>query len=123
MIKHEIVILCDADRVRVARAAQVVAVGTLVSFTHPDSRTAAQNRNMWRLLNAISRQLEWHGDFYRPDQWRDFFVQSIAGELYMPAESGGYICVNKSSSVLNTHEHHRLTELIEAFALRHGVVV
>ena len=53
MIKHEIVILCDADRVRVARAAQVVAVGTLVSFTHPDSRTAAQNRNMWRLLNAI----------------------------------------------------------------------
>ena len=123
MIKHEIFLQCDADRVRVARAAQVVGLGTLVTFQHPDSRTAAQNRNMWRLLNAISKQLCWHGEHYRPDQWRDYFCQIVAGELYMPAEDGGYICVNKSSSVLNTHEHHRLTELIEAFALRHGVVV
>ena len=122
-MRHEIFIMCDADRVRVARAAQVVALGTLVSFQHPDSRTAAQNRNLSRLHHAITKQLEWHGDVYRPDPWRDYICQIVAGELFMPAESGGYVAVNKSSSVLNTHEHHRLTELIEAFALRHGVVV
>jgi hypothetical protein len=123
MVRHEIFIQCDADRARVARAAQVVSVGTLVTFAHPDSRTAAQNRNMWRLVSAIAKQLEWHGQHYRPDQWRDYFTQVVAGEVFMPAENGGYIAVNKSSSALNAREHHRLTELIEAFALRHGVVV
>ena len=31
-MRHEIFIMCDADRVRVARAAQVVSVGTLVTL-------------------------------------------------------------------------------------------
>ena len=47
-MRHEIFIMCDADRVRVARAAQVVALGTLVSWrivSDKRPKTPAQIRN------------------------------------------------------------------------------
>lgn len=84
-------------------------------------RTVPQNDRMWAMLTCVSTQLEWHGQRYTPEQWKDYFMHSLNGGAFMPSEEGGMIPIGRSTSKLGKQEHSLLTEIIEGFAERHGV--
>lgn len=84
-------------------------------------RSVPQNDRMWAMLTQISVQLEWHGQRYTPEQWKDYFMHCLNGGAFMPAEDGGMIPIGRSTSKLGKQEHSLLTEIIEGFAERHGV--
>ena len=84
-------------------------------------RSVPQNSRMWAMLTQISVQLEWHGQRYTPEQWKDYFMHCLNGGAFMPSEDGGMIPIGRSSSKLGKQEHSLLTEIIEGFAERNGV--
>jgi hypothetical protein len=84
-------------------------------------RTVPQNDRMWAMLTCVSTQLVWHGQRYTPEQWKDYFVHSLSGGAFMPAEDGGMVPIGRSTSKLGKQEHSLLTEIIEGFAERQGV--
>jgi hypothetical protein len=85
------------------------------------ARSQKQNANLWRMLTQVSKQLVWHGQRYSPEAWKDWFMHRVFGAVWMPDENGGMIPVGRSTSALKVDEHRKLTDLIEAFAARHGV--
>lgn len=94
--------------------------GTRITFQGP-KRSTPQNDRMWAMLTAISVQLLWHGQYWPPEDWKDFFMSALSREKFMPKEEGGFVLVGRSTSRLSKQEHSDLTALIEAFAARHDV--
>ncbi|MDK2634107.1 recombination protein NinB [Pantoea stewartii subsp. indologenes] len=41
-------------------------------------RSSDQNRRMWPLLHDLSRQVEWYGQKYTPDDWKDLITALVA---------------------------------------------
>ena len=104
-------------------ACQVIrdaAKGSIVTVEGP-RRTQPQNDRMWAMLGDISEQLVWRGHLYPPESWKQFFLHTLQGELWMPDEDGGQVPIGRSSSALTKAEMSLLMELISAFAARHGV--
>lgn len=94
--------------------------GTIVNF-RSSTRTTPQNDRMWALLTAVADQMMWHGAKYSPDDWKDYFMHSLAGARFMPHEEGGMIPIGRRSSKLTKDEHSHLTAILEEFAIRHGL--
>lgn len=86
-------------------------------------RTDAQNRLMWPYLTAISQQLEWHGQKYTPDDWKDYLMHQLGRGRWMPAEEGGMVPIGMRTSDLSKAEFGDLIVVIQAFAARNGVVL
>ena len=86
-------------------------------------RTDAQNRLMWPYLTAISQQLEWHGQKYTPDDWKDFLMHQLGRGRWMPAEEGGMVPIGMRTSDLSKGEFGDLIVVIQAFAARNGVIL
>lgn len=84
-------------------------------------RTLPQNARMWAMLSAIADQMIWHGAKWSPDDWKDYFMHSLAGARFMPHEEGGMIPIGRRTSRLDKQDHSLLTDLIEAFAHKHGI--
>jgi len=84
-------------------------------------RTIPQNDRMWAMLTCVSLQVEWHGQRYTPEPWKDYFRHQLAGGAFMPAEGGGMIPIGRGTSKLGKQEHSLFTEIIEGFAERQGV--
>lgn len=93
---------------------------TTVEF-HAPRRTLPQNARMWAMLSAISDQLIWHGAKWSPEDWKDYFMHSLAGARFMPHDEGGMIPIGRRTSRLDKQDHSLLTALIEEFAATHGV--
>lgn len=93
-----------------------------ITFQEP-KRSDAQNRLMWPYLTAISRQLEWHGQKYTPDDWKDFLMHQLGRGRWMPAEEGGMVPIGMRTSDLSKDEFSDLIVVIQAFAARHGVIL
>ena len=87
-------------------------------------RTLAQNDRFWAMLTDVSRQLVWHGQKLRPDDWKLVFLDALQRELrIVPTITGdGFVNLGRSSSDLGTVEMSDLMELIAAFGAKHGVV-
>ena len=101
---------------------RAAAVGMRVTFQE-QRRTDAQNRLMWPYLTAISQQLEWHGQKYTPDDWKDFLMHQLGRGRWMPAEDGGMVPIGMGTSDLSKAEFGDLITVIQAFAARQGVVL
>ena len=101
---------------------RAAAVGMRVTFQE-QKRTDAQNRLMWPYLTAISQQLEWHGQKYTPDDWKDFLMHQLGRGRWMPAEDGGMVPIGMGTSDLSKAEFGDLITVIQAFAARQGVVL
>lgn len=86
-------------------------------------RSDAQNRLMWPYLTAISQQLEWHGQKYTPDDWKDYLMHQLGRGRWMPAEEGGMVPIGMRTSELSKAEFGDLITVIQAFAARQGVVL
>lgn len=93
-----------------------------VEFKGP-KRTLPQNDTLWLWLTAIATQLDWHGQKYSTDEWKDYLMHSLRRARWMPDEDGGMVPIGMGSSDLSTQEFADLLELTMAFASRHGVAL
>lgn len=95
-------------------------INTRVEFKSA-RRSIPQNDRMWAMLTDISAQLEWHGQKYLPDDWKDYFMHALRRMRWMPDEDGGMVPVGMRTSDLGKDEMGDLMTLMEAFGARHGV--
>lgn len=93
-----------------------------ITFQEP-KRSDAQNRLMWPYLTAISQQLQWHGQKYTPDDWKDFLMHQLGNGRWMPAEDGGMVPIGMRTSDLSKDEFSDLIAVIQSFAARQGVIL
>lgn len=112
-----------ADRDRVARLAMDVPTGTRIEFKAA-KRSVDQNSKLWACLTDVARQLPWHGQKLRPDDWKFIFLDSLKRDLHMVPnlDGNGFVNLGRSSSDLSKGEMSDLIELIHAFGVQHGVV-
>lgn len=116
-----LVVLSGAEaRAKAARWVAGCSMGTRVEFKGP-KRTLPQNDRMWLILTEVSEQLNWFGQKYSPDEWKDYFMHAYRGEKWMPFEDGGMIPIGRATSQLSTGEHSEFCALMEAFCARHTV--
>ena len=120
MSRALLIIDTPEDRQQAILWASKARYGTRIEFRDP-ARSTEQNSRLWVFLTRISRELCWHGQYYPPEMWKDYFMHALKGELWMPFEGGGMIPVGRSTSRLTVSEHSQLTTLIEAFAARQGI--
>jgi hypothetical protein len=100
-----------------------VPFGTRVEFKAAQ-RSTDQNSRMWAMLTEVARQLPWHGQKLRADDWKMIFLDALKRELrIVPNIDGtGFVNLGRSSSDLSKAEMSDLMELIAAFGASHGVV-
>jgi hypothetical protein len=87
----------------------------------PETRSAAQNSRLWVLLNALSKQVEWHGQRLTPEEWKDACTAAIKRQKVIPGLDGGFVVLGSSTSAMTRAEHAELQDFIEAFGAQQGV--
>jgi len=95
--------------------------GMILEFRE-SKRSLDQNAKLWPMLTDISLQLEWHGQHYPPEDWKDFLMHQLRGGRWMPAEDGGMVPVGFRTSELTKAEFSDLIEVVYAFGARTGIV-
>lgn len=108
------------DRTRAHLLIEQAPVNTRIWVKAP-KRTLPQNDLMWSRLTELSRQLDWHGQKYTPDDWKDYLMHALRRARWMPDEDGGMVPVGMRTSDLSKEEMGELLDLMDAFAARHGV--
>lgn len=106
-----------------AQAAHLIATApplTRVDFKGP-RRSNDQNSLMWCLLTEVASQLEWHGQKYTPDDWKDYGMHALKRARWMPSEDGGMVPIGMRTSDLSKAEMGELIEFLYAFGASHGV--
>ncbi|HAK35485.1 MAG TPA: recombination protein NinB [Pantoea sp.] len=79
-------------------------------------RSSDQNRRMWPLLHDLSRQVEWYGQKYSPDDWKDLITALVAKskneqQRTAPGIGGGVVMFGSRTSKMRVSE---MVEVIEA---------
>ena len=123
--RYRIVLKTDADRAEAIRRIRDIKPGSSVTLIGP-TRSIPQNDRMWAMLTDISEQLVWCNQLYPPEIWKDFFMHTLRGDLWMPGEKTGKgrrprVPIGHSTSALTKDEMSDLMEVIAAFGSRHGV--
>lgn len=95
--------------------------GWAVTITR--KRRNKQNALMWKWLDQISRELEWHGKYWTPEQWKDCLMHAYKGGEFMPGVDGGFVPIGRSTSALGVKDFATFLDSIDAFAAQHGVAL
>ncbi|WP_439212518.1 recombination protein NinB [Duffyella gerundensis] len=79
-------------------------------------RSGDQNRKLWPLLHDLSRQVEWFGQKYSPEDWKDLITALVAKtkkqeQRTAPAIGGGVVMFGSRTSKMRVSE---MVEVIEA---------
>ncbi|CAN7396124.1 recombination protein NinB [Neorhizobium sp. LjRoot104] len=120
--RQTVVINGPDDRQRIATWARNVEPGTVVTF-RKKSRSTEQNAKLHAMLGEVAKQVEWHGQFLDPDDWKDMFTASLRHARVVPGiDRGTYVPLGMHTSTLTIEEMSNLIELIYAFGAEHGVV-
>jgi len=122
MARALLIITSDTTRQKAMNWLRKAPWNTRVEFKGP-KRTLPQNDRMWLLLTAVATQLDWHGQKYSADDWKDYFMHALSGGKWMPGEDGGMIPIGRSTSDLDKEDFGDLMELIEAFCARQNVML
>jgi hypothetical protein len=85
-------------------------------------RSTDQNAKMWCCLTEVASQLEWHGQKYTAEDWKDYFMHAMRRARWMPSEDGGLVPIGMRTSDLSKGEMVELIELVLAFGAEHGVI-
>jgi NinB protein len=115
--------ITDTNRAELIAALKAAPIGSIFELVD-DPRTLKQNRLMWALLNEVSSQLEWGGEYREPEDWKCAFMKAAGHKLrFMPALDGnGVVALGYRSSRLNKEEFSNLIETIFSEGLGRGVV-
>ncbi|WP_313684184.1 recombination protein NinB [Pantoea sp.] len=79
-------------------------------------RTTDQNKKLWPLLTDLSRQVEWFGQKYAPEDWKDLITALVAKtkkqeQRTAPGIGGGVVMFGSRTSKMRVSE---MVEVIEA---------
>lgn len=85
------------------------------------TRTLEQNALMWALLSDLSKQVNWHGQYLTPDEWKDVMSASLKAQKVVPGVDGGFVVIGARTSQMSKREMSDMCELIQAFGAEHGV--
>ena len=93
----------------------------------PETRSAAQNRLMWPLLTAFSKQLDWpvNGQMVKmsPDEWKDVLTAAHQGETVRLAMglNGGVVMLGQRTSTFSKNKFSEFIEFLYATGALRGV--
>lgn len=115
----------DLARYNAVEAVKSAPEGYLVEV-RPDTRTIAQNRLLWALLNDLSRQVSWqvNGEKVKlsPDDWKDIATASSYQESRITSGfKGGVVMLGRSTRRMNKSEFSDLVNTILEFGDDQGV--
>lgn len=122
MSRVALILTSRAVRERASHWVQIAPSGTRFELKEA-KRSNEQNALMWVYLTEVARTLDWHGQRYSADDWKDFFMHALNRARWMPSEDGGMVPVGMRTSDLSKSEMGDLITLIQAFSARHGVVL
>lgn len=86
-----------------------------------ETRTLEQNALLWPLLTKVSEQVNWHGIWLTPDEWKDVFSASLKKQKVVPGLDGGFVVCGQRTSKMGKREFSDLIELIYAFSAQEGI--
>src|SRR5574337_619315 len=89
----------------------------------PPTRSLEQNAVLWKILSAVSKQVDWYGNKLTPEEWKDVFTAALRKEKVVPGINGGFVVLGQRTSKMSKKEFSELLELSMAFAVENGVVV
>ncbi len=89
-------------------------------------RSSDQNRRMWPLLHDLSRQVEWYGQKYSPDDWKDLITALVAKskneqQRTAPGIGGGVVMFGSRTSKMRVSEMVEVIEAIYWFGIEQNV--
>ena len=88
----------------------------------PETRSSAQNRRMWVLLQALADQVVWHGQKLSAAEWKDACRAALKRQRVIPGlEGSGFVVLGTSTSAMSRAEMVDLQDFIEAFGAQHNV--
>lgn len=122
MSRALIVLAGERERARAINWIATAPVNTRVELKAA-RRSLDQNSAMWAALTEIASQLEWHGQKYTAEDWKDYMMHALKRARWMPSEDGGMVPVGMRTSDLSKEEMGDLLTLIHAFAATHGVTL
>lgn len=123
MSRALIVIHGHDERMRALNLLSKVPNGTRVEFKAA-KRTLPQNDLMWSRLTEVSRQVVWHGEKLKPEDWKDIFTASLRQARVVPGiDPGSTVLLGLRTSDMSKEEMGNLLDLIDAFAAQQGVTL
>ena len=87
------------------------------------ARSSNQNAALWAVLDDIAAQLDWHGQRYTAENWKDYFMHALRRGRWMPSEDGGMVPIGMSTSKLSRADFGDLLHVGHEFAARHGITL
>jgi len=119
MSRYALTLWNETDRERARKYVAAAPAGMRLEF-RDKARSTDQNSRMWKILELVSK-LNWHGQRYTQEEWKDYFMHAYRGEKWMPFEDGGMIPIGRSTSKLSKTEFSELMALMEAFCARQNI--
>ncbi len=117
-----LIIANAAARAKAARWCSLAPWNTRVTFK-ASTRTLPQNDKLWACLTDVAQQVEWYGEKYSPDDWKDIFTASLRKSRVVPGiDKGTFVILGMRTSKMEVEEMSNLIELIHAFGAERGVV-
>jgi uncharacterized protein YoaH (UPF0181 family) len=95
--------------------------GEAVLIVTRPRRTKDQNAKLWPMLGDISRQVEWYGELYGQDDWKNMLTAALENQRVVRGINGGFVGLGKSTSAMTKKQFCDLVELIYAFGSEHCV--
>lgn len=88
-----------------------------------DSRSNVQNRKMWAMLEDIANQVEYHGQYYTEEDWKDIITASLKSELRMAPTTDGQriVILGLRTSKMTMQKMAELIEFMYSFGAEKGV--
>lgn len=87
-----------------------------------ETRSSRQNRLMWDILTDISNQVDWYGQKYDPESWKDILTAGLRKEQRLaPGINGGLVALGARTSKMSVKEMNELLEFCQWFAAEKGV--
>lgn len=89
---------------------------------HKETRSLAQNRRYWVLVNEWAQQAPQHmdGEWHAPEVWHEFFRQRFLGIEGVPID-GDMVPIIRSTRTLKVDEFAEYMEQVEAWMAEHGL--
>lgn len=88
-----------------------------------DLRSLNQNAKLWAVLNDVSKQVCWYGQYLDSEDWKCIFTAALRKHKVVPGiESGTFVMTGLSTSRMSKREFISLLELIQAFAAERDVI-
>lgn len=94
-----------------------------ITIKSADRRSLEQNAKLWPMLDDVAKQVEWHGMWLQPNDWKDMFTASLSNQQVVPnLEGTGFVVVGGSTSLMSKKKFADLIEIIYCFGAERGIV-